>query len=300
MTKRTPDQYNWSKLEFNEMLLPSNLYNKGRAGHKIEYFTIHHMIILDNQTRDVSPLVACRNVWINGREASAHYGVSGDYVAQYVYDDDTAWTNGNLDSNRRSITVEHANKTLDMPGTENDYLVDEKTFFSGARLIAHGHHLHGITPKRNVSVRQHNEFSATACPGPYMRRNYNRYFDLMHDIYNSVKDGGRVAPIPAAPVMGSSQPARSTIEEIAREVILGVWGNGNARFDALRSRGYSPDVVQSKVNEILGGQAKKTINAVAHEVILGTWGNDPQRSQRLRSAGYNPVEVQSRVNSLLR
>ena len=32
MTKRTPDQYNWSKLEFNEMLLPPRLYNKGQIG----------------------------------------------------------------------------------------------------------------------------------------------------------------------------------------------------------------------------------------------------------------------------
>lgn len=299
MATRTPEQYNWDKLEFNEMLLPSNLYNKGRAGRKIEYFTIHHMIILDNETKNESPLVACRNVWVNGRQASAHYGVSGDFVAQYVWDNDTAWPNGDLESNRRTIAVEHANKTLDLPGTENDYLVDEKTFFSGARLIAHGHHLYGLTPKRNVTIRQHNEFSATACPGPYMRRNYNRYFDLMHDIYNTVKVGGVVAPVPAAPVMGSSLPARSSIEDVAKEVINGVWGNGPERFDSLSSRGYNPHTVQAKVNEILNGVPTKTINSVAQEVILGVWGNDPQRSQRLRAAGYNPAEVQARVNALI-
>ena len=299
MTTRTPEQYNWEKLEFDNMLLPSNLYNKGRAGHKVEYFTIHHMIILDKETKDKSPLVACRNVWINGRQASAHYGVSGDFVAQYVFDDDTAWANGNLDSNRRSIAVEHANKTLDMPGTENDYLVDEKTFFSGARLIAHGHHRFNLKPKRNVTVRRHGEFTPTACPGPYMNRNYNRYFDLMHDIYNTIKVGGNVAPAPSAPVTGSSLPARSSIEEIAKEVINGVWGNGEARFNALKSSGYNPNAVQAKVNEILNGIPTKTLNAVAQEVILGTWGNDPQRSQRLRAAGYNPSEVQARVNALL-
>ena len=299
MTNRTPENYNWEKLEFKNMLLPNNLYNKGRAGHKIEYFTIHHMIILDNQTRDESPLVACRNVWVNGRQASAHYGVSGDFVAQYVWDDDTAWSNGNLDSNRRSISVEHANKTLDMPGTENDYLIDEKTFFSGARLIAHGHHLFNLKPQRNVTVRRHGEFTPTACPGPYMNRNYNRYFDLMHDIYNTIKVGKPVAPVPATPVMGSSLPARSSIEAIAREVINGVWGNGAARFNALKSSGYNPNTIQSKVNEILNGIPTKTVNAVAQEVILGTWGNDPQRSQRLRAAGYNPAEVQARVNALL-
>lgn len=299
MVTRTPEQYNWEKLEFDDMLLPSNLYNKGRAGRKIEYFTIHHMIILDNETKDKSPLVACRNVWVNGRQASAHYGVSGDFVAQYVFDDDTAFANANLESNRRTIAVEHANKTLDMPGTENDYLVDEKTFFSGARLIAHGHHRFNLKPQRNVTVRRHGEFTPTACPGPYMNRNYNRYFDLMHDIYNTIKVGKPVAPVPATPVMGSSLPARSSIEEIAKEVINGVWGNGEARFNALKSSGYNPNAVQAKVNEILNGIPTKTLNAVAQEVILGTWGNDPQRSQRLRAAGYNPAEVQARVNALL-
>ena len=300
MSNRTPENYNWEKLEFKNMLLPSHLYNKGRAGHKIEYFTIHHMIILDNQTRDESPLVACRNVWVNGRQASAHYGVSGDFVGQYVWDNDTAFANANLESNRRTIAVEHANKTLDMPGTENDYLVDEKTFFTGARLIAHGHHRFNLKPQRNVTVRRHGEFTPTACPGPYMNRNYNRYFDLMHDIYNTIKVGGNVAPVPAAPVMGSSLPARSSIEEIAKEVINGVWGNGVARFNALKSSGYNPQTVQARVNQILNGVPTKTVNAVAQEVILGTWGNDPQRSQRLRAAGYNPAEVQARVNALLR
>ena len=300
MTNRTPDQYNWDKLEFKNMLLPSSLYNKGRAGHKVEFFVVHHMIILDRGTKDESPLEACRNVWVNGRQASAHYGVSGDFVGQYVWDDDTAWANANLNVNRRSISVEHANKTLDEPGTENDYLIDEKTFFSGARLIAHGHHLFDITPRRNVTVRRHGEFTATACPGPYMVRNFNRYFDLMHDIYNDVKKGVPIAPIPSLPEMGSSLPARSSVEDIAREVILGVWGNGQDRFKRLREKGYNPDAVQDKVNAILGGNAKKTINAVAQEVILGSWGNDPERSNRLRSAGYNPLEVQARVNALLR
>lgn len=300
MTDRTPETYNWDKLEFKNMLLPSNLYTKGRAGNRIEYFTIHHMIILDRETKNESPLVACRNVWINGRQASAHYGVSGDFVGQYVWDDDTAWSNANTDSNRRSISVEHANKTLDMPGNDNDYLIDEKTFFTGARLIAHGHHLHKLKPKRNVTVRRHGEFTSTACPGPYMNRNYNRYFDLMHDIYNTIKAGNPVAPVPAAPVMGSSLPARSSIEDIAKEVINGVWGNGTARYNALSARGYNPQVIQAKVNDILNGVPHKTLDMMAREVILGVWGNGSQRTQRLRAAGYNPVEVQARVNALLR
>lgn len=300
MPNTTPEQYDWDKLKFKNMLLPSNLYNKGRAGQKIEYFTVHHMIILDRGAKNESPLEACRRVWVDGRQASAHYGVSGDYVAQYVFDNDTAWSNANADSNRRSVSVEHANKTLDEPGTHNDYVIDEKTFFSGARLIAHGHHLFDLTPRRNLTVRKHSEFTATACPGPYFDRNFNRYFDLMHDIYNTVKKGDPVAPVPQLPVFGSSLPARSSIDDIVREVILGVWGNGAERMNRLNAAKYNANVIQKKVNEVLSGKATKSLNTITQEVIRGQWGNEPDRSARLRSAGYNPMEVQARVNAALR
>lgn len=300
MTKRTPEQYNWEKLEFNENLLPDSLFNYGRGGEKIQYFTVHHMIILDRGAKDESPLEACRNVWINGRQASAHYGVSGDFVHQYVYDDNTAWSNADLISNRRSIAVEHANKTLDEPGWENDYVIDEKTFFSGARLIANGHRLHNLKPKFGETVRKHSEFTSTACPGPYFDRNYRRYFDLMHDIYNTLERGEPFAPKPPTPTYGSSLPGKLDIAGIAQEVVLGVWGNGQDRINKLRASGYDPTAVQRMVNDILNGKPRKNIEAIAWEVIRGLWGNGYDRANRLRSAGFNPMEVQARVNALLR
>lgn len=300
MAKRTPEQYNWEKLEFNENLLPDTLFTYGRGGQRIEYFTVHHMIILDAGTKNDSPLQACKNVWLRGRMASAHYGVSGDFVDQYVWDDNTAWSNASVYSNQRSISVEHANKTLDEPGWENDYLIDEKTFFTGARLIAHGHHLYNLKPQFGVTVRKHSEFTATACPGPYFDRNFRRYFDLMHDIYNSVGRGEPVAPVPTNPTHSSSLPGKLDIAGIAQEVILGVWGNGQARVNKLLASGYNPIEVQRFVNDILSGKVAKDIETIAWEVIRGSWGNGEERLNRLRSAGFDPREVQSRVNALLR
>ena len=43
-----------------------------------------------------------------------------------------------------------------------------------------------------------------------------------------------------------------SVEEVAREVIAGEWGNGEARRDALAKKGYDPDVVQERVNELIG------------------------------------------------
>ena len=51
----------------------------------------------------------------------------------------------------------------------------------------------------------------------------------------------------------SEQPAekKKSYDEIANEVIQGLWGNGQERKDRLKSAGYQYQRVQNKVNEIL-------------------------------------------------
>lgn len=45
--------------------------------------------------------------------------------------------------------------------------------------------------------------------------------------------------------------SRKSIDDVAREVISGMWGNGAARRDALRKAGYDYAAVQRRVNELL-------------------------------------------------
>nr|WP_317413904.1 N-acetylmuramoyl-L-alanine amidase [uncultured Solibaculum sp.] len=49
-----------------------------------------------------------------------------------------------------------------------------------------------------------------------------------------------------------SQPSKS-VDEIAREVIAGKWGNGSQRKERLTAAGYDYAAVQAKVNELMGG-----------------------------------------------
>jgi flagellum-specific peptidoglycan hydrolase FlgJ len=42
-----------------------------------------------------------------------------------------------------------------------------------------------------------------------------------------------------------------TIDDVAREVIAGKWGNGSLRRKMLRVAGYNPALVQARVNELL-------------------------------------------------
>ena len=95
-----------------------------------------------------------------------------------------------------------------------------------------------------------------------------------------------------------------TVEELANEVINGLWGNGEDRKNRLTNAGYNYNEVQNMVNAILGGTPiinpqLKSIDEIAKEVIRGEWGNNPERKERLEKAGYNYNEVQSKVNSML-
>lgn len=59
-----------------------------------------------------------------------------------------------------------------------------------------------------------------------------------------VEDNGSVTPTP--------QPTNTkTIDDIAREVIAGKWGNGASRRAKLTAAGYNYNAIQSRVNELL-------------------------------------------------
>lgn len=91
---------------------------------------------------------------------------------------------------------------------------------------------------------------------------------------------------------------KKTVEELAREVINGDWGNGQERYDRLTAAGYDYYAVQNRVNEILY-PPKKTLDEIATEVIRGDWGNGEERYRRLTEAGYNYDQVMRRVNEML-
>ena len=95
---------------------------------------------------------------------------------------------------------------------------------------------------------------------------------------------------------------KKSVDEVAREVIAGKWGNGNDRKTRLSQAGYSYTEVQQRVNQIIKGEnkPKKSVDEVAREVIAGKWGNGNDRKTRLSQAGYSYTEIQQRVNQILR
>ena len=89
-----------------------------------------------------------------------------------------------------------------------------------------------------------------------------------------------------------------TVDEIAREVIAGKWGNGSERKNRLTYAGYDYKAIQLRVNDILSG--RKSVEELAKEVLKGKWGNGKTRKQKLTDAGYDYYVVQAKVNELLR
>lgn len=129
----------------------------------------------------------------------------------------------------------------------------------------------------------------TTLIGETIAKGICKYFGISFD------DGKapEVVPTPA--------PAKKSVDEMAKEVIRGEWGNGSDRRARIESAGYDYDAVQDRVNELLDSKPstpKKSIDELAKEVIRGDWGNGSDRRNRLESAGYDYNAVQNRVNEL--
>ena len=121
----------------------------------------------------------------------------------------------------------------------------------------------------------------------------NSNYSFKGFIYNpAVKDEPAPAPKPS-----------KSVDELAQEVISGLWGNQPERQQRLEAAGYDYYAVQARVNEILAPapapKPSKSVDDLAREVIRGDWGNGQERKDRLTAAGYDYSTVQARVNEML-
>lgn len=55
----------------------------------------------------------------------------------------------------------------------------------------------------------------------------------------------------ASDIAGITTSTNKSLDEIAKEVIRGIWGNGQDRKNRLTSAGYNPSEVQKRVNQLL-------------------------------------------------
>jgi hypothetical protein len=238
-------------------------------------------------------LQGCLDVW-KTREASAHFDVDGQgNIGQYAGVNMYAWHAGNTQGNKESIGIEMADATLAPDWTIATVTWQEAARLGGwlfARVI-------GAEPTRET-VHVHHDWKSTLCAGPYIDHIREQLFQAVLASYRAFAGGGTPSPTAAPTPSG----AGLSIEQVARQVIAGSWGNGDDRVRRLRSSGYDPAAVQNEVNRIVQGApapAQRTNEQIADEVIAGKWGNGSERSRRLAAAGYSPTAVQAAVNARL-
>lgn len=270
---------------------------------------------------------------------SAHYGVGrNNNVDQYVAESNTAYhsgitKNGLPNPNPSSIGIENVNTA-----GEPNWPVDNKTVDTLVELVydvARRHNLLPLVVGKNLF--QHKDWSNTYCAGrigdriqeiadrvnaktsnstptPTKRsdeeiarevlngkwgNNPARADSLKRAGYNPDTIQARVnAMLGAVP---SKETPKSSLADVARQVIAGSFGNNPARAENLKLAGYNPDEVQNEVNRQLGVGSKPIANleSVADAVIRGEYGNNPGRSNALRAKGYDPNAVQAIVNRKL-
>lgn len=99
----------------------------------------------------------------------------------------------------------------------------------------------------------------------------------------------------------SSGGSTTNLSAVARDVIAGKYGNGDARRKALEAKGYNYSAVQAEVNRILKGTASSyDVTKIARDVIAGKYGNGDARKKALQAKGYDYSAVQAEVNRLLK
>lgn len=224
------------------------------------------------------------------RKISATYCIGGDgSIFQGLDESLEPYTTGNRSIDTKAITFEIANSTM-----APDYKITDKAFNSLVKLSIDICKRHGIKKlyfdgtKAGSNVHLHEWYQSTNCPGPYIKRNIDRYVREVNAGLNSTTT---VKPNP--------KPNRN-LDNVVKAVIAGKYGNGNERRNKLRSEGYNPDEIQKLVNDKISKPSKKPTDRVVDEVIKGLWGNGEVRKEKLKKAGYNPNTIQSLVNKKLR
>ncbi len=227
------------------------------------------------------------NLFVTGsRQTSAHYVAEAGRVACLVAPGDRAWACGdgiNVGSggNDKSISIE-----CNWRQSDGDY-------DTIAQLIADLRKTYGDLP-----LKPHRNWTNTDCPGTY---------DLARLDRLARQKAGEKLPTVSTPAQPATTPAggKLTVDQVAREVINGKWGNGADRMAKLKAAGYDAAAVQARVNEICGmsgaaGPAPAVnIDAIARDVINGAYGNGQERMAKLKAAGYDAAAVQARVNQML-
>lgn len=199
--------------------------------HKIDTITIH--CVVGQLSVETLGTIFSKT----SKRASCNYGIGSDgRIGMYVEEKDRSWCSSNSANDNRAITIECASDT------KHPYAINDKVYTSLINLCTDICNRNGIkelkwkgdktligkVDKQNMTV--HRWFANKSCPGDYI---YSRLGKIANEVNKRLKG--------------------KSVDEVAREVIRGLWGNGQERKDRLTKAGYNYSTIQERVNEILKG-----------------------------------------------
>ena len=203
----------------------------GQRKKPISKIAIHHAAVVN------ASLVGLGNGFANpSRKASSTYGIDSEgNIAMFVEEHNRPWTTGN-DVDEEAVTIEVANSAgapnWEVSNKALDALIDLCIDICNRNNIKQLN----FTGDKTGNVILHKWYQNTNCPGPYLESKMNY---IAERVNMSLKND-----------LTTTQ--KKSVEVIAKEVINGLWGNGQERKDKLVAAGYNHAEVQALVNELLG------------------------------------------------
>jgi len=252
-------------------------------------------IVIHNTANDASAVNEIAYMHSNGKEVSFHFAVDDCQIVQGIELDRNAWHagDGNGKGNREGIAIEIC---YSRSGGERFLKAQENAAELAAFLLKkYGWGLERVT--------KHQDYNGKHCPHRTLDEyGWMNFLKLVEAKLSAESDHAKP----------SQNTQIKTVDQLAKEVMAGKWGNGNERKQKLTAQGYDYAAVQAKVNALAGkadaknstpatkATRKKTSEQIAKEVIAGKWGNGTERKQKLTAAGYDYKTIQSLVNKMVK
>ena len=254
--------------------------HSGRRNQKITKIAVHHaagVISGKNLARIFVP---------RSRQASANYNLGSDGVIVLGVDEaNRAWTTSSSWCDNRAVTIEVGNSTRGPQWLVSDYVLNRLIDLVTDICRRNGIYPCTYTGGKDGVLQKHEWYKNTNCPGPYLGSKFPyianevnkrlrgdktvskpvsglyRVRKSWSDVksqkgaFKNLDNAKRCADKFGFKVFDTNgtkvYPLEKTIDQLAREVISGKWGNGEERKRRLTNAGYDYYAIQRRVNELI-------------------------------------------------
>lgn len=204
-------------------------HNSGKRTAKITKITIHHM------SGKMTAKQCADYFATTDREVSSNYTIGYDgSIAVSVNESDRAWTSSSRSNDQAAVTIEVSNIAN---SGDPEWKISDKAMSALIKLCADICKRNGIKKlyydgTTNATLTRHCMFTATDCPGPYIKAKTGYICDEVNKLIN--------AATPAKPA--------TTTKTIYR-VQVGAYSvkkNAEAMKDKLKKAGFDAIIVEGK------------------------------------------------------